>query len=43
MEPLEVATLDLERELIVLPDRAVANLVHLVELALEDNEVTTSL
>lgn len=43
LEPLEVASVHVHRELFVLPDGSMAHLVHLVELALEQNEVTAGL
>lgn len=42
-EPLQVAALHREGELLVLVDRAVAYLVHLVKLAFEEHEVTACL
>lgn len=42
-EPLEVAALHSERKLVVLPHRAVAHFVHLVELTLEHDKVSAGL
>lgn len=43
VEPLQVAALNVKRELFVLVDRSMTHLVHLVKLTLEHNEVTAFL
>ena len=43
LEPLKIASFNKHGELLVLPDGAVLDLVHLVELALEEHEVAAVL
>ena len=42
-EPLQVTAFHSQRELFVLPHRTMLNLIHLVELALEQDEISTRL
>lgn len=42
-EPFQVAAFDNQRELFVLPYGSVLHLIHLVELALEQDKISASL